>query len=463
MKQEQKIRVNKLYFKSFQFLFLFVVTVIANISFTTIQICYSSEEDIWNSKLNKIEKMSTQLNDEMTKLLKEQEEMIEEFKRWKQQKNVNANANTDTDTDNTNSACGNKRKETKTLTKPLKGIYTLLNKEPTELETMLEKKIISCENLKSYLYKGNNGKKLSTMQEVDLSLVYGKCVAQTTANIKGLFKPQCGEVAGKEMSTDGRSFLHERAAFVVDQMIDANLIPPTVLQYSSIDDPDDFYFNKNEVKGSLQYWFENTTSARKLKKSKMSMDLTLLDFVIGNCDRHVGNILFDKSNTKQEIAIDNGLSFDEAYCKFARIMRSQDSDPMNRLNKLLAGNKSQDQAKQIREKVTKIVMSFNPASSNYNQKLCDELKYNLLDNDERYELNKRLDTLQSLIFGKQKKIVSTYCTSDKNMKKESTAKFSVDDCFEQKIIREKKKKKKEKQNISQKNLSPIFSQYSPNL
>lgn len=96
-----------------------------------------------------------------------------------------------------------------------------------------------------------------------------------------------------ESPSDGKwnqSPYNERAAYIVDRLLDLNIVPTTVL-----------YLIKGEVV-STQRWVNG-----QYPPSRKPPILEMFDYIIGNTDRHGGNWFVKPSG--KVWAIDNALSF----------------------------------------------------------------------------------------------------------------------------------------------------------
>lgn len=116
---------------------------------------------------------------------------------------------------------------------------------------------------------------------------------------RGVFKPALGEDAGlRESIPAGSQWRREIAASEVDQRLGYDLVPRTRAF------GDDLHGH-----GSLQDWAEGAKpshdAARYAEVDQQRM--AVLDYLVGNTDRHIGNWLTGAAG--RPVAIDNGLSF----------------------------------------------------------------------------------------------------------------------------------------------------------
>jgi hypothetical protein len=127
--------------------------------------------------------------------------------------------------------------------------------------------------------------------------------------IKGIWKSEAGESKGLRQLVGGALYKREAAAWKVDQLLGTNVVPRTVARE---------YAGKI---GSIQEFVPNSTvfaeaSAASIKAaSKVSgTQLSLLDVVIGNQDRHFGNVMVSTVGGKSKfVAIDNGYSMSKRH------------------------------------------------------------------------------------------------------------------------------------------------------
>jgi hypothetical protein len=98
-------------------------------------------------------------------------------------------------------------------------------------------------------------------------------------------------------SFDG-CYPNELAAYLLDQRLDFQIVPMTVLR--TIDGK----------KGSLQYFVNDAVPAHLAEKPRKKVELKILDLLIDNEDRHAGNWLFyEFGGIQKMVAIDHNLSF----------------------------------------------------------------------------------------------------------------------------------------------------------
>src|SRR5579864_1116178 len=107
-----------------------------------------------------------------------------------------------------------------------------------------------------------------------------------------VFKPRSGEQALRSSITLGTQYRREAAAFRIDRALGFNLVPLTVVR--DID---------KEV-GSAQSWVDIEGSLYGYLKADQAR-LAVLDYILGNTDRHVFN--WRTQTDGRPSAIDNGL------------------------------------------------------------------------------------------------------------------------------------------------------------
>ena len=100
------------------------------------------------------------------------------------------------------------------------------------------------------------------------------------------------------------AWFHEVAAYVVSRQLGLNIIPPTVVRPLHIASTG-LRESKQARPGALQLWVENTIVEYDLRhgnadypgdpvlKNQQMSEILAFDCIIGNLDRHAGNILID--------------------------------------------------------------------------------------------------------------------------------------------------------------------------
>ncbi|MBF0362857.1 MAG: hypothetical protein HQK49_17695 [Oligoflexia bacterium] len=259
-----------------------------------------------------------------------------------------------------------------------KGIYSLLNQSSDELEKILSARLFECELLMKFKLKNKK----------NMNNLYEQCINSNNSEIKGVYSKE--------------NYLTKRAAYVIDRMLQFDLIPPIVIHRELIN---------RKASSSLQMIINNTISAKDANLShKISLPLLLLDYIIENCGRDQSNILFKKGHPNQEIAINNNKTtvFSHAYCalKFRKKYRGQMHLKLEKDLEKYGGVASYE----VKNLVTNIINAFNSNSMNTtNKELCNELKNGLLGKEELLHLNRRFDHLQIMVFGKI--VIKNYCTN----------------------------------------------------
>ncbi|WP_433603065.1 hypothetical protein ACQPXH_15720 [Nocardia sp. CA-135953] len=111
-------------------------------------------------------------------------------------------------------------------------------------------------------------------------------------------KPLSGENFSIRVGISGTLASRESAAYRVSETLGFDRVPPTVVR------------NTPQGRGSVQRWI---TAAKSLDHDQyprvQQEEMAVLDYVIGNTDRHKGNYLTDVNGSI--IAIDHGYSFPE--------------------------------------------------------------------------------------------------------------------------------------------------------
>lgn len=123
--------------------------------------------------------------------------------------------------------------------------------------------------------------------------------------IVGLWKPSSEESSARESSgiEVGSYYFREELAYKIASALGSDLIPPTIAR------------EINGQWGSFQEWrynyknFADTYGSISMSHEK-KMEASVLDFVMGNTDRHDNNYMVS-NDTGEVILIDNGLCFPE--------------------------------------------------------------------------------------------------------------------------------------------------------
>jgi len=116
--------------------------------------------------------------------------------------------------------------------------------------------------------------------------------------VKAIYKPRQGETPLWDFP-DGTLYKREYAAFIVSQVLEWYLIPPTIIR----DGPFGI--------GSMQ-WFVDTTSGLRhysqiIGNPSVLKQVALFDYLVNNADRKAGHFLKDKDG--QLWMVDHGLTF----------------------------------------------------------------------------------------------------------------------------------------------------------
>lgn len=122
---------------------------------------------------------------------------------------------------------------------------------------------------------------------------------------------------------------NEYAAYLLDRALGINRVPAVILREYKLEGGPRA---GDTVQGSWMEFAEGAETARQYRRGNqkdMEPELArvaVLDFIMGNCDRHDGNYMFYKDGTVA--IIDNGRCFNRFYNKDALL-----SDPWRKLNK----------------------------------------------------------------------------------------------------------------------------------
>jgi SPP1 gp7 family putative phage head morphogenesis protein len=145
----------------------------------------------------------------------------------------------------------------------------------------------------------------------------------TSNGVQGVFKPAAGEKDGLRMSIPGGTYYkREVAAYELDKVLGIDLVPPTVIRKM------DGRIGSHQLFMNGYKTWDEAPDAWKAKISNETKErMQLLDYLLGNEDRHVGNFMINESGNM--VAIDNGLTFG---IDFAHMPRSFFEDPYKVLN-----------------------------------------------------------------------------------------------------------------------------------
>ena len=136
-------------------------------------------------------------------------------------------------------------------------------------------------------------------------------------DVTGVFKPVAGECPNLRRGIDKGTYANrEAAAYQIDKAMELDLVPPTIVR------------KIGKKKGSLQHFSKNSKTYNDLsffregekdlinfiKEERQLKKMSTLDIIIGNTDRHRGNVMVQKIIEKGKtsyklVAIDNGLAF----------------------------------------------------------------------------------------------------------------------------------------------------------
>ncbi|WP_026375867.1 hypothetical protein [Aestuariibacter salexigens] len=100
------------------------------------------------------------------------------------------------------------------------------------------------------------------------------------------------------------NYYHELAAYIISDYLGLNIIPPTVMREIRISSSG-LNYSKDLRQGTLQFWVENSTvlfdhmdtdlvyPGNVDHKNSQIKEIKVFDCIIGNVDRHAGNLLVD--------------------------------------------------------------------------------------------------------------------------------------------------------------------------
>jgi len=188
----------------------------------------------------------------------------------------------------------------KNLNEELYFLKERLEKEQAEEEAQAKK--ISLEHEKT-LTKKDEEVVLEKREKTSTKKLGGGANETVFVELKddgsAIFKPKAGEYALLRTEVKaGTYYKRERAAYLVDQFLGFDLVPPTVIR--KIDGKE----------GSLQEFIPNAPVASRCDESQWNKEelkkLWVFDYIIYNSDRHGSNLLI---KDEKVYAIDNGLSF----------------------------------------------------------------------------------------------------------------------------------------------------------
>ena len=122
---------------------------------------------------------------------------------------------------------------------------------------------------------------------------------------KIIFKPHSGE--DPKLRDYGEFYKRERASYLVDRVLDLDIIPPTVIREldGEVGSAQEFVEDPVVV-GDLFGEDEDDRTFRDTEFQEQAIRLWIFDYLIWNSDRHWGNALVKNNKL---YAIDNGCSF----------------------------------------------------------------------------------------------------------------------------------------------------------
>ncbi len=157
---------------------------------------------------------------------------------------------------------------------------------PTDILEVLEKASIDIEGLVPW---GSN-----------YTFLVRLCYDTTEA--QGIYKPRRGERPLWDFPA-GTLCQRERAAFLISQALEWNIVPPTILRLGP------------QGQGSLQYFIEHDPDQHyftlKGQFTEQTQRIALFDTFINNADRKGGHVILDQED--HVWAIDHGICFHVDY------------------------------------------------------------------------------------------------------------------------------------------------------
>jgi len=126
--------------------------------------------------------------------------------------------------------------------------------------------------------------------------------------ISVVWKPAAGESATLTEHVGGALHKREAAAYQIDQIVGTNVVPRTALRKYGGE-----VGSVQEFIGSAVELDMASPAAIASASANSAQRMSLLDVIIGNTDRHSGNVMVAKIGGKQQfVAIDNGFSMQQS-------------------------------------------------------------------------------------------------------------------------------------------------------
>lgn len=131
----------------------------------------------------------------------------------------------------------------------------------------------------------------------------GVNTTQLTSNgVKGVFKPKNGEAKNMRDSIEtGTFYKREVASYKIDQALNVDLVPPTVVRKIG-----GKIGSHQEFKEGYEAWGNALSSWKNAVKTSDKNKMSFFDYLLANEDRHHFNFMVNK--TGKMSAIDNGLT-----------------------------------------------------------------------------------------------------------------------------------------------------------
>lgn len=137
-------------------------------------------------------------------------------------------------------------------------------------------------------------------------------VEDPSKHIRVILKPFSGENKDIKRALSIPNFYsREKAAKIVDEFLGFNLVPPTLI--AKLDNGDlasmQYFIEPEIARTRSELMDTDVLEAIDMQKSESWLKMAIFDWIIGNWDRNINNILQKESDPEEVIAIDNGSSW----------------------------------------------------------------------------------------------------------------------------------------------------------